>query len=294
MKTVRIALYAASLAFAQPAFAQDSSVPPATDAGALSDDISDELAGDSVTVGIGAAYLPDYEGSDHYVFSAAPGAIGSVGGFNFVVAGNRASVDLIPNGGGSRWDIQAGPIGVINLSRATTSGIEDPRIKALGKVGYALELGGYVGIGKTGVVTSPYDKLSLSLSYRYDVTGKHDAGILQPSINYLTPLSRKTAVAMFVSAEHAERGYAETYFSITPQQSLASGLPTYNARSGWKNWTAGVIGTVSLTGDLLHGVKLVGGGVYRGMLNDFADSPVVSVAGSRSQWMGVLGVAYTF
>jgi MipA family protein len=29
-------------------------------------------------------------------------------------------------------------------------------------------------------------------------------------------------------------------------------------------------------------------------LNDFGDSPVVSIAGSRSQWLGVVGLAYTF
>ncbi len=50
----------------------------------------------------------------------------------------------------------------------------------------------------------------------------------------------------------------------------------------------------SLTGDLLRGFKLVGGATYRRMLGDVARSPLVSIAGSRSQWMGVLGLAYTF
>jgi outer membrane scaffolding protein for murein synthesis (MipA/OmpV family) len=30
------------------------------------------------------------------------------------------------------------------------------------------------------------------------------------------------------------------------------------------------------------------------MLNDFADSPIVSIAGNRNQWLGGAGVAYTF
>ena len=30
------------------------------------------------------------------------------------------------------------------------------------------------------------------------------------------------------------------------------------------------------------------------MLNDFGDSPVTRIAGSRSQWQGALGLAYTF
>ena len=92
----------------------------------------------------------------------------------------------------------------------------------------------------------------------------------------------------------AAGGYADTYFSITPEQSAASGLPVYRARAGWKNWSAGALAMVSIDGDLLHGFKLIGGGVYRGMLGDFAESPIVRDEGSRSQWMGLLGLGYTF
>ena len=30
------------------------------------------------------------------------------------------------------------------------------------------------------------------------------------------------------------------------------------------------------------------------MLNDFADSPLVGIAGSKNQWLGAVGLAYTF
>jgi outer membrane scaffolding protein for murein synthesis (MipA/OmpV family) len=49
-----------------------------------------------------------------------------------------------------------------------------------------------------------------------------------------------------------------------------------------------------VTGDLLHGFKLVAGGTYKRLLNDFADSPIVSIAGDRNQWVGGAGIAYTF
>ena len=77
-------------------------------------------------------------------------------------------------------------------------------------------------------------------------------------------------------------------------QSLASGLPRFTTRKGWKNYSLGALATVSLTGDLLHGLKLVGGGTYTRLLNDFGRSPIVSIAGDRSQWQGVAGLAYTF
>src|SRR3546814_9256660 len=64
---------------------------------------------DTVTVGLGLAYVPDYEGSDDYRTAIGPGAIGSVGGFAFTLAGNRASLDLVRNASGPGWDFQAGP-----------------------------------------------------------------------------------------------------------------------------------------------------------------------------------------
>lgn len=286
MKFLTLLAGAAGLTLAMPALAQDASPRP--------DTASIDAGGDSLTIGAGAVWLPDYEGSNDYRFVPAPGAIGQYKGFAFLLAGNRLSVDLIPNRPGPVWDVQAGPLGVVNFNRNSLRAIEDPRIRALGELDTAIELGGYVGIGKTGVVTSPYDKLSVTISYRKDVAGAHRAGILQPTINYLTPLSLKAAVGLFASAERAEAGYATYYFSVSPAQTLGSGLPAYNARGGWKNYSLGALGTYALTGNLLKGFKAVGGLNYRRMLNDFGDSPVTRIAGSRNQWLAALGLAYTF
>lgn len=252
------------------------------------------LVGDTVTVGVAAAWLPDYEGSDDYRLVPGPAAIGSFRNLSFQVLGNRASIDLIPNPSGPAWDVQAGPVGVVNFNRTSRRQIDDPRVKALPERGTSIELGGYVGLGKTGVVTSPYDKLSVSLSYRHDVSGVHRSGIWTPSVNYFTPLSLKAAAGLFASAERVERGFGRTYFDVDAADSMASGLPVFRTRGGWKHWTVGAAGTYSLSGNLLKGWKLVAGGTYKKMLNDYGDSPLVSFAGSRSQWLGAAGVAYTF
>jgi outer membrane scaffolding protein for murein synthesis (MipA/OmpV family) len=275
---------------ASPASAQETAAPPASAATmANTDDGSDFYV-----VGLGAAVLPDYEGSDDYSFSPVPAATGRVSGFNFLLAGNRISVDLIPDGVGPTWDFQAGPIAVVNLNRSSTKGIDDAQVRALGKVDTAIELGGYVGIGKTGVITSEFDRMSFSLSYRKDVASGHKSTVLAPTINYVTPLSTKAIGGLFVSAERVGNGYADSYFSITPTQSVASGLPVYNARGGWKNWAVGALAGHTLTGDLRSGLQLFGTAVYRRLLNDFADSPIVSRNGSSNQWLGAVGLAYSF
>lgn len=284
-----IILAAAILFGAAPALAQASPETP-PDAAPPTEDFDRE----TITVGVAAAYLNDYEGSDDYQFVPAPAAVGSVGGFAFTLLGNRASLDLIPNQPGQTVDLQLGPIALINLNRTRTKSIDDRRVKALGDVDTAYELGGFVGIGKTGVITSPYDRISASVSYRYDVGSAHESGIWQPTVNYFTPLSRKAGVGLFASAEHARGKYARTYFNVSPAQSLASGLPVYNARGGWKNYSLGAVATYSITGDLLQGWKVVAGGTYRRLLNDYGDSPLTRIAGSRDQWLGAVGVAYTF
>ncbi len=290
MRAITAAVLTAAAFAATPVLAQDAagSAPPAasipnTDAG-----------GDFAVVGVGAAMLPDYEGSDDYSFSPVPAATGRISGFNFLLAGNRLSVDLIPDGVGPTWDIQAGPIAVLGLNRTRTKSIDDLQVRALGKVDTAIELGGYVGIGKTGVITSEFDRLSVSVSYRKDVASGHKSTILAPTVNYTTPLSAKALAGLFVSAERVGNGYADSYFSITPTQSVASGLPVYNARGGWKNWTVGALAGHSLTGDLRSGLQLFGTVVYRKLINDFADSPIVSRNGSSDQWLGAIGVAYSF
>jgi outer membrane protein len=275
------------LTLAMPAAAQEAPLPPAPPPTIDTD-------GDSITIGAGVAVLPDYEGSNDYRFVPAPGAIGTYKGFSFLLAGNRLSIDVIPNKPGPSFDFQFGPVAVVNFNRTSLKSIDDPRVRALGKLDTAIELGGYVGFGKTGVITSPYDKLSVSVSYRHDVTDTHDSYVLTPTINYVTPLSTKAAIGLFGSADRVGTGYAQTYYAVRPGQVLASGLPAYTPGKGWKSYSLGAVGTYALTGDLLHGFKLVAGGTYSRMLDEIGQSPLVAIAGRKRQWLGAVGLAYTF
>ncbi|HSX56170.1 MAG TPA: MipA/OmpV family protein [Sphingomonas sp.] len=280
---MRIALFLTTLFAAAPALAQEEPRAEVAQEGAA-----------RLTIGAGAAWIPDYEGSDDSRITPIPAANGTIAGMSFMVLGNRASMDVIPNDTGPVWDFQLGPVAVLNLNRTNRDAIEDPRVAALGEIDTAIEVGGYVGIGKTGLITSDYDKLSVTLSYRHDVTKIHKSGIWTPSINYTTPLSTKALVGLFASAEIVEDRYARTYFGVTPAGSVASGLPVFTPRGGQKDITFGGVFTYALTGDLTKGMSLVTGATYRKLLGDFADSPLVGIAGSRHQWTGGAGLALTF
>lgn len=246
-----------------------------------------------LSIGAGVAWLPDYEGSNDTRWTPIPAINGTVSGMSFTLLGNRASMDIVPNPTGPTWDFQFGPIVVVNLNRTNTDAIADPRVRALGEIDTAVEVGGYIGIGKTGLITSDYDKLSISLSYRHDVTRIHKSGVWTPSINYTTPLSTKALVGLFAGAEIVEDRYARTYFGVTPAGSIASGLPVFTPKGGQKDISVGGVFTYALTGDLTKGLALVTGFTYRKLVGDFARSPIVSVAGSRHNWTVGAGLALT-
>lgn len=288
-------LFAATALAATPAFAQDTADPQQADETASPAAAEAAEEGKArLSIGAGVAYFPDYEGSNEHTWSPIPAAQGTVAGMSFTLLANRVSLDLIPNATGPGWDFQFGPVAVLNLNRSKLSAIEDPRVRALGEVDTALEVGAYVGIGRTGVVTSDYDKLSVTLSYRHDVTGVHKAGVWTPAINYVTPLSTKTLVGVFATAEIVEDDYARTYYGVTPAGSVASGLPVFTPKGGQKNIAFGGMFTVALTGDLTKGLAFVTGFNYSKLLGDVAASPLVSIAGSRHQWTGGAGLALTF
>ena len=194
----------ATAAFATPAFAQDE---PAAEQAAVAEEASARL-----TVAVGGAWIPDYEGSDDNRWTPIPAANGTVAGMSFTVLGNRASLDVIPEVAGKDWNFQLGPVAVINLNRTNRDAIDDPRVAALGEIDTAVEVGGYIGIAKTGILHD-YDTLSASLSYRHDVTKIHKSGIFTPSVNYTTrsaprrwyrcsprPKSSRTAMPAPISA----------------------------------------------------------------------------------------------
>lgn len=270
----------AAMLIAAPVFAQSAEqTPPAEN-------------DDTLTIGAGAGYMPSYEGSDDYVLSPVAAVRGKVAGHNFYTRGAQFYFDAIPERPGNNLDISLGPVASVRLDR--TSRIKDPQVRALGKLDTAIEVGAFAGVAKTGVITSAYDTLSFRITYLRDVSDTHDSYVLTPTIEYGTPLSPTTYVGLSVSADRVGDGYARTYFGVTPAGTVASGLPTYSTDGGWKNVSVGLLGTLSLSGDLRKGWALFAVGNYSKLLGDFKRSPIVSVAGNSNQWLGAIGIGYTF
>ena len=269
-----------ALLAAAPAVAQstDASLPDPND------------QSDTVTIGAGAAYIPDYEGSDDYRIIPAAAIRGRVSGISFFTRATYLYVDVIPRGEGN-LEFDVGPIAGVRLNR--TGKIKDDFVDRLPELNTAVEVGGFVGVTYHGL-TNPYDALSFRVDVVKDVANAHGSTLVTPTIDFGTPLSRFTYVGASLSAEWAGGGYADYYYSITPAEALASGLPAYDADGGFKNWRLGLLINQSISGDLTHGFSIFGTGSYSRLSGDFKDSPVVHDRGSAGQWLAAVGLAYTF
>ena len=263
-------------ASAAPALAQERSV----------------MEGDYASIGLGGIYAPDYEGSDNYALSPAAVVRGRVGGFNFFSRATSLYFDVARGDPKASTDFLVGPM--VNLRFDRSRKIRDDAVELLGELDMAIEAGAFIGVAQTGVLHE-YDTIQGRLDFVHDVTGTHGGYVLTPNLEYGTPLSRHAYVGLSASADFTNGEFADTYYSVDPAGTLRSGLRTYDADGGFKNARLTLLAIHTLTGDLTTtGLSLFAVGSYSRLFGDFADSPLVADAGSRSQYAAAAGLAYTF
>ncbi|QSR19946.1 hypothetical protein CA833_22625 [Novosphingobium sp. KA1] len=269
---------------AAPAMAQDVSGRP--------DDL--KIGGDRISVGIGMASTPDYIGADSSSITPTAAIQGQLSGISFNTQGTAIYIDAVPSSGQPGWKLELGPLAALRLDRAGK--LDNPAVRALGRLDKAVELGGSIGVQRTGVVTSPFDTLSLSLSYQHDIAGAHGSYVASPEVDYDTPLSEHAFVSFSASADYVGAGFGRYYYAVDQAGSLASGLPVYLGadRAGWKDCNFSTMAVHSLTGNLLHGLGVFATGGYQRLLGAYRRSPVVADVGNANQWSGALGVEFSF
>lgn len=253
--------------------------------------VEDVASRDTVTIGGGIAEIPDYEGSDDYRPIPVGAIRGKISGFSFTTRATYVYFDAVRHRKASKVELNVGPIAGVGLDR--TGDIDDPVVKLLSHRHTAIEVGGFAGLSFHGIV-DPYDTLGLRLDVLHDIGNAHKSTTISPNLEFSTPLSIKTYASASIGAEFVSDRFADYYFSISPADSARSGLPVFNAHGGMKDWNAGLLLNQSLTGNLLGGLSIFASGQYSRLLGDFKRSPIVSQRGSANQWLGAVGLAYTW
>lgn len=248
------------------------------------------------TIGLGAGLVPSYAGSNDYIIFPLPLIVGRVGG-----------VGISPNGPGFVLDLNSPPPAMgprrgarvafgpaFRFRNDRNAQIEDVVVARGGELDIAIEVGGNVQVNIPGVFKT-FDQLSIGAQVRWDVLGSHDGTVFEPQIGYRAPIGRAVSLQMQVSAEFVDDSFADYYFSVSPAQAAASGLPRFRAEGGLNR-----VGLLSILAYDLDRNPLNGGwsltaiGGYSRMIGDAADTPFTALRGDADQLIGGLGVAYTF
>ena len=249
----------------------------------MSNEVSKGEAGGFI--GLGAAYSPDYEGGDDYEASIAPfgrynwgsGRYVSLGGTSGTEKAARLRVNLVSTAQSDTWEF--GPLLQYRLER---DDVDNNRVDRMRDVDAATELGVYGGF-KSG----PW---AAGVGFVADVSSEHDGALVYMKGKYDIPVNDSFAMNVGAHLTYADDDYMDTYFGVSANDSVRSGLPRYSADSGLKD-----IG-ISLTGHYMFNKSwgLLGNVGYTRMLGDAEDSPLVDGVGDENQYSAVLAVTYSF
>lgn len=285
-------IFALSMLAALPAHAQDAQENTLLFGG--TENRADESVFDETWLGVGFGVRMDssYDGSDDYVVYTLPAIAGRVEGIEFNPRAAGLSITLLETDLSRNVELTAGPVGRLRANRARK--IKDPVVAAAGKLGTAVELGVDLGITFKRVLTK-YDRISIGSDVRWDVANAHDGFVIDPGIAYRTPLSRGIVLGLSAGGQYGNSDYMRYYYSVTPAQSAASGLPQFTADAGWYKAGAALALGVDLDGNLENGGFVLGFlAGYSRMLGDAARSPYTSIRGDADQFHVAGGVGFIF
>ncbi|MHA7819955.1 MAG: MipA/OmpV family protein [Erythrobacter sp.] len=251
------------------------------------------------TVGIGIGLVPSYSGSDDYRVFPLPLVVGRIGGVGISPNGPGFNLDLLsdppargPGGASSGSSFSFGPS--FRLRNDRNGDIGDDVVELAGELDTAFEIGANAGVSFPGVFRRG-DRLGVSAQVGWDVAGAHEGMLIQPGVSYFTPVGRAASLQFAASASFVDDDYADYYYSVSQAQSAASGLPQFSAEGGLDSLGTTAIATLDLDGNALNGgLSLYAIGGYSRVMGDGADTPYTSIRGSADQFIGGIGVGYTF
>ena len=248
--------------------------------------------GDFIVVGAAVAAIPSYEGSDDRIALPVAGVAGRLGGIGISARAAGVALDFISERAGSRQGFTLGPVLRYRMNRSGR--VADPVVEKLGKLKGVIEGGVVLGADRKGVF-NPHDSLAFGVDVRWDLSSRHSSMIVAPGVSYLTPLSRGDVAGLAATASWVDTGYARDNYGVTPAGSLASGLPVYAAKGGFKDLTLGGFLAHDLNNNLTDGgLAIAAGAMYSRLFGSAAETPITRLRGKASQWFFAGGVAYVF
>jgi len=271
-----LAACSAALAHAPAASAQMSSA--AIPAGLTPQKIAEMIPN---MVGIGVGAVPDYVGSDDYMFAAAPALYYQFGNTNRNISwwGIFGSANLIDS---SNWS--AGPTLQFRPGRKD---VDDEVVSKMSEVDNSWEAGVFVGYQYINTQGVPWIARA-NVGVQWNLNDEYDDPYWWASGQFFFPLREDLFVGLGGGLGGGSSSFNQTYFGVTPANSVASGLPVYSPGGGVSNVYVWPALLWRFHPNWLGAV----GGMYSRVTGDAGDSPIVKDRGDANQWLAGIGVAY--
>ncbi len=233
--------------------------------------------------GIGIGRAPDYLGSDDDLTGGLPVARINMGGERyFSLEGNIASFNLVQH---PNW--RAGPMGVYRFGR--DDDVDDEVVKRMKEIDDTIELGGFVSY-EIVAAGEPRDRWLFGGDVVFDVGDTHDGMLATAKIRRWFPIGHTGSMALGAAVSYGSSDYTDTYFSVSPEDAAVTGLPVFDAGSGFRDIRLVAAYLQPISRNWIFGA----GAMYSRLLDDAADSPVVDDRGDRNQVIYGFGVGYSW
>src|SRR5262245_41970668 len=233
-------------------------------------------AGWTITIGAEGRIGPIFEGSKRYIPYPFPV-------FSVRRAGTPVPFSATRDGFGfSVFDygpFSFGPVGHLKLPRRENS---DGALQGLGNVGLAVEVGAFAQFWWT-----PWLRTRAEVRQGF---GGHHGLVADLTSDVVVPVTPLLTLSGGPRLSLATSQALQPYFGIDPSQSLASGLPVYDAKGGVKSYGAGAKARYQWTPVWATHAFIE----YERLTAGAANSPLVVQRGSPNQTTLGLGATYSF
>ncbi len=262
-----------------PALAVDLST--GIDSPAPQDTAAPASSGLRLTVGLGVAFAPDYEGSDDYaivpLWNLRVGNLYNPDTFVQVIGPSLRS-NLIPD---EHWRF-----GVSGRYLPDYEDVDDSKVNDIEDADQTFLFGVTLGYD---FLNGALNDLALEVDAQYDVA-EGNGGVVTPRLRWASPVGERMAFAGSISGTWASEDYMSNRFGISGSDADQSGLDQYDADAGLKNATI----TGSLTYRLAERWSVTGLAAFSRLFGDAEDSPIVDERGDANQLLGGVLVNFTF
>ncbi len=189
------------------------------------------------------------------------------------------ALDIGTGQGLDKWSLRAGPSIGYQSGRESD---ESENLSGFDDVDASIPLGGFI--------RSTIGPVGLGLNIGKDIAGGHDGVTADASIGTFYRAGN-FAIQPTAGLHWADNKHNDTFFGVSADESVSSGLNTYDAGSGIYAYSAGIVSWIEI--EKKYAVSLIAN--YRWFTGDASDSPILNASdGSRNGIFATLGISRKF